>query len=178
MKRRFNDDTGAALVELAFVTPLFLFITLGAFELGRVAHYAIEVQNAARAGASYGGVNMGNAASSSNVTQAALNDAPDLANLQATPGYGCVCETLNITNGTPTFNPSTGTMSCTDPAITACTGASSTISKSVVSYITVTTSASVTPVFSLSGLPVLGATAKLPSKYNLNGYSAMRILPN
>ncbi len=178
MKRPFNDDSGAALVELALVTPLFLFITLGAFELGRVAHYAIEVQNAARAGASYGGENIGNAASSSNVTQAAQNDAPDLADLQATPGYGCVCETLNITSGTPSFNPSTGTMSCTDPAITACTGSSSTISKSVVSYITVTTSASVTPVFSLSGLPFLGSTAKLPSKYTLNGYSAMRILPN
>jgi Flp pilus assembly protein TadG len=169
MKFRFNDDSGAALIELAVVMPLFLLITFGAFELGRVAHYAVEVENAARAGASYGGENMGNATLTSAVIQAAKNDAPDLPGLTATPGAGCVCETLNLTTGTPTFNPSGGTLSCADTTITSCTGSSSTITQSVVSYVTVNTSATVTPAFKVSGLP---------TSYTLHGYSAMRILPN
>jgi Flp pilus assembly protein TadG len=169
MKSRFNDDSGAALIELALLTPLFLLLIFGAFELGRVAHYAVEVENAARAGASYGGENMGNAASSSTVIQAAQNDAPDLPSLQATPSAGCVCETLNLTSGTPTFSPSTGTVSCTDATITSCTGTSSTVTKSVVSYVLVNTSATISPVFTVRGLP---------TSYTLHGYSAMRILPN
>ena len=169
MKLRFNEDSGAALIELAVVLPLFVLITFGAFELGRVAHYTIEVENAARAGASYGGENMGNASSSSTVTQAAQNDAPDLPSLTATPGAGCVCETLDLTSDTPSFNPSSGVLSCTDPIITACTGASSTVSKNIVSYVTVSTRATVNSVFSVGGLP---------ATYTIHGYSAMRILPN
>jgi Flp pilus assembly protein TadG len=169
MKFRFNDDSGAALIELALVTPLFLLITFGAFEMGRAAHYTIEVENAARAGASYGGENMGNATSASTVIQAAKNDAPDLPGLTATPGAGCVCETLNLTNGTPAFNPSSGTVSCSDATITSCTGSSSTIAQSVVSYVTVNTSATITPAFTVKGLP---------TSYTVHGYSAMRILPN
>ena len=61
MKLNFRDNGGAALVELALTTPLFLIMILGETELGRMAYYGIEVENAARAGASYGAVNMGNA---------------------------------------------------------------------------------------------------------------------
>jgi Flp pilus assembly protein TadG len=169
MKWRFNDDSGAALIELAVLMPLFLLLTFGAFELGRAAHFSVEVENAARAGASYGGENMGNASSSSTVIQAAQNDAPDLPSLQATPSAGCVCETLDLTTGTPTFSPSTGTVSCSDATITSCTGTSSTITKSVVSYVLVNTSATISPAFTVRGLP---------TSYTLHGYSAMRILPN
>jgi Flp pilus assembly protein TadG len=169
MTWRLNDDGGAALIELAVVMPLFLLMTFGAFELGRAAHYAVEVENAARAGASYGGENMGNAAATSTVIQAAKNDAPDLPGLTVTPGAGCVCETLNLTNGTPTYSPSSGTVSCSDATITSCTGTSSTITQSVVSYVTVKTSATVSPAFNIQGLP---------TSYTLHGYSAMRILPN
>jgi Flp pilus assembly protein TadG len=169
MKWRFHDDSGTALVELALLTPLFLLLTCGAFELGRLAHYEIEVENAARAGASYGGENIGNASASSAVIQAAQNDAPDLPSLQATPSAGCVCETLNLSSGTPTFSPSAGTVSCTDPTITSCTGTSSTISQSVVTYVLVNTSATVSPIFTVKGLP---------TSYTLHGSAAMRILPN
>jgi Flp pilus assembly protein TadG len=169
MKQRLNDDNGAALIELALVMPIFLLVMFGAVELGRAAHYTIEVENAARAGASYGGENMGNATASSMVIQAAQNDAPDLPSLLVTPGAGCVCETLNLTTGTPTFSPSSGTVSCSDATITSCTGTSSSITQSVVSYVTVRTSATIAPAFNVSGLP---------TSYTLHGYSAMRILPN
>ena len=167
MKRQFNDNSGSALVEMALVAPLFLLAITGAVELGRVAHYAIEVQNAARAGASYGG-EAGNATATGSITQAAQNDAPDLASLTATPGTACVCETLT-SGSTPTYSPSSGTVACTDPSITSCTGSSSTVTYRVVSYVTVSTQATINPVFNVGGLP---------GSYNLNGYSVMRVLPN
>lgn len=167
MKRLFMDNSGSALVEVALAAPLFLLMITGAFELGRVAHFAIEVQNAARAGASYGGENQGNAASTTSITQAAQNDAPDLSGLTATPGTSCVCETL--TSGTPSYSPSSGTVSCTDPTITACSGSSSTVTYRVVSYVTVSTQATINPIFNV---------AALPGSYTLHGYSAMRVLPN
>ena len=148
--------------------PIFLLLLTGAFELGRVAHFAIEVQNAARAGASFGGVNSGNAAATSSIIQAAKNDAPDLGSLLVTPGTACVCETLT-TGNTPTYSPSSGTVACTDPTITACTGSSGTVTYRVVSYVTISTQATINPIFTVTSLP---------GSYTLHGYSEMRVLPN
>jgi len=156
---------------MALTAPLFLLLMLGSVELGRIAYYAIEVQNAARAGASYGSVNIGNAtATITNIQQAAKNDAPDISNLVVvTPGTTCVCETLTVSTGTPTFNPSSGTTTCTDAVILACTGESATVIQSVNGYVTVSTQATISPIVKLPSLP---------SSYTLNGYSALRILPN
>jgi Flp pilus assembly protein TadG len=173
MKSRFQDSRGAALVELAIVTPIFFLVMMGAMEIGRVGYYAIEIENAARAGAAYGAVNIGNANLTSNVQQAAKNDAPDVSNLiVVTQGSQCVCETIDPTTSTPTFNPASGTTSCdpTQSTITAdCTADSSTSIQSVVEYVTVSTSASISPLVQVPGLP---------STYSLSGYSAMRILHN
>jgi Flp pilus assembly protein TadG len=169
MKISFRDEQGGALVEVALVASFVLLpMMLGAFELGRVAHYAIEVQNAARAGASYGAENVSNA-SSSTVTQAAQNDAPDLTSLVATPGSACVCETLNTTTNVPTYNPSSGTTNCSNAIIISCTTSNSTTTQYVINYVTVSTSATVNPIFSVGGLP---------GSYTLHGYSALRVLPN
>jgi Flp pilus assembly protein TadG len=178
IKSQFNDNTGSALVEVALAAPLFLVMLLGAFELGRVAHFAIEVQNAAHAGATYasepgnaatqGNSSPGNIAAIAAVTRAAQNDAPDLGNLTATPDTTCVCETLT-TGNTPTYSPASGTVACSDPTITACTGASGTVTNRIVGYVTVSTQASINPVFNVKALP---------GSYTLHGYSQMRILPN
>lgn len=170
-RRRFQDDSGAALVEMALTAPLFILLMLGGIELGRIAYYAIEIQNAARAGASYGSVNIGNAtATISNIQQAAKNDAPDISNLVVvTPGTTCVCETLNASTGTASFNPSSGTTSCTSSTITSCTTVNATTIQSVVGYVTVSTQANITPIVQIPSLP---------SSYTLNGYSALRILAN
>jgi Flp pilus assembly protein TadG len=167
MRLRFRDSRGQALVETAVTAPLFLLIILGAVVLGQMAHNAIEVQNAARAGSSYGSVNIGNA-ESANVIQAAKNDAPDLTNLTATQGYGCVCETYTYSTATSSLNPSSGTTTCGSSAITACTEDDNIAAQSVISYVTVSTQATVTPIFSVAGI----------GQYTLHGYSAMRILPN
>lgn len=167
MKGQFRDSRGQAIVELAVVTPLFLVMILGAFEIGRMAYYGIEVENAARAGASYGGLNLGDA-TSGNVTQAAKNDAPNVPNLAVTSGLACVCETISSSN-TTSFSPSSGTISCTDPSITSCTAESSASVQSVVSYVTVSTQATVPLLFRVPGVT---------PTYTLYGYSALRILAN
>lgn len=170
MKLQWRDRQGAALVELALTTPLFILLLMGALELGRIAYFAIEVANAARAGASYGALNIGNAGLTSNIQQAAKNDAPDVANLVVvTPGSTCVCETLDSSTNTPSFNPSSGTTSCSSTSIQSCTAESSTSIQNVVEYVTVSTQATVDPLIHVPGLP---------NTYTLNGYSALRILGN
>jgi Flp pilus assembly protein TadG len=172
MKRRFWNAEGGALVEIALASPLMLLMMLGAFELGRVAHHAIEVENAARAGASYGSNNPGSSTDTPTITQAAKNDAPDLANLSATPGSACVCETLTIASGSATFNPSSGTLPCTNAVITTCNAVSPTTAQFAIRYVSVSSQSTVTAVFHV------GAAGSLPSSYNTNGYSFMRVLPN
>jgi Flp pilus assembly protein TadG len=168
MKLRFFDEQGAALVEVSLVASLVIVpLMLGAFELGRVAHYAIETENAARAGASYGSANPANAGATGTVTQAAQNDAPDLTSIAATPTTACVCETLSGT--TVSYSPSSGTVSCTSATITSCNTVTSTSVQYIVSYTSVPTTASVTPLFKVKGLPLT---------YSLKGYSALRVLPN
>lgn len=166
----FRDNRGAALVELALITPLFLTLMMGSVELGRVAYYAIEVENAARAGASFGAVNIQNANLTDSVKQASKNDAPDVSNLiVVTQGSACVCETMNTSSNSPSFSPSSGTISCQSVTIDDCNVESSTSLDSVIQYVTVSTSANVDPLVHIPGLP---------TTYPLTGYSAMRILPN
>lgn len=175
MKLQFHDNRGAALIELALTTPLFLLLMVGAIELGRVAYFAIEVENAARAGASYGSVNRGNALSSTSsamITQAAKNDAADLPNLSVTPGTACVCETVtHSSTGTnsESFNPSSGTVSCSDQIIASCTEDDATATQYSITYVTVATQANITPIFNFPGLP---------SSYALHGYAQLRTLQN
>lgn len=170
MKFRWRDSCGAALVELAVTTPLFFLLIVGSMELGRIAYFAVVVQNAARAGASYGSVNISNANQISNVQQAAKNDAPDVSDLiVVSPGQVCVCETIDPSTGNPSFNPSNDTIACTDSTITNCTADSATSIQKVVQYVTVHTSANIDPLIYLPGLP---------KSYTLYGYSALRILQN
>ena len=170
MKLRIRDEQGAALVEVSLVASLIVVpLMLGAFELGRVAHYAIETENAARAGTSYGSANPGNAGTTATVTQAAQNDAPDLGSLAATPATACVCETLTLGGSSVTYNPSSGTVSCTSSTITSCNTVTSTSVQYIVSYTSVPTSATVNALYNVKGLP---------TSYSLHGYSALRVLPN
>lgn len=171
MNFRFHDNRGGALVELAVLTPLFILLMMGALEIGRLAYFAIEVQNAARAGASYGAENISDANNSASVSQAAKNDAPDVSDLiVVSQGSACVCETIDPTTNTPSgFNPASGTVTCTNSAITSCTSDSSASIQKVVQYVTVSTSASIDPVIHLPGLP---------KTFTLTGYCAMRILSN
>ena len=160
------------MVELALTTPLFLLLMIGAVELGRVAYYAIEVENAARAGASWGSVNTSNADQTTTVEDAAKNDAPDLPNLSVTAGTACVCETVTYaSDGTQTesFNPNSGTVGCGSATILSCTEDDSAATQFKIKYVTVSTQATITPIFNFPGLP---------NSYTLYGSSQLRTLQN
>ena len=50
---------GASIVELAVALPVIVLLVIGAADFARVFYMAIELQNAARAGAQYGAANSG-----------------------------------------------------------------------------------------------------------------------
>jgi Flp pilus assembly protein TadG len=135
-------ETGQAFVELALVLPIFTVLVLGAVEFGRLAYAAIEVGNAARAGVSYAAQNHTTAQDTANIQLAATNEAPEIANLTATPSYSCSCESTTGAMTTPgscaTINLTAG--SCPSPS-------------RIVLFVQVNTSATVNTVFHFTGFP-------------------------
>ena len=53
-RRGARSEAGSALVELAVALPLLVLVLLGTTDFARVFYTAIELTNAARAGAQYG----------------------------------------------------------------------------------------------------------------------------
>src|SRR6185437_14907439 len=97
-----RNDRGSAFVELALVLPLLTLVLIGAVELGRIAYFAIEVSNAARAGVAYGAQGPTTATDTPNITNAAQLDAADVPSLTVTSSTSCVCETVNTSTGVMT----------------------------------------------------------------------------
>lgn len=128
---RAAGESGSALVETAAVLPLLITILIGGAELARVAYAAIEVSNAARAGAQYGAQNGFTASDSTGIANAAAADAANLPGLATTSSYTCIC--------------SDGTSSTCQP--TDCTNSK------IEQTLTVNTQASFDPVVHLPGLP-------------------------
>ncbi len=139
----FREECGASLVELAVMLPLFLLLLFGAVDFGRAYYLAEEVAGAARAGAEYGAENP---TDTTGITKAATDDAPDVAGLSvATPTYGCECS-----NGTSFTASCTSTPTCAN---------------NVVYRVTVTVSATYTPLF---------PWPKIPSTISLSSTAVMR----
>jgi Flp pilus assembly protein TadG len=72
-----QPERGSALAELAVILPLLLVTTVGLVDFGRAAFEAIEVENAAHAGAAYGARSKGLAADTAGITAAAIADLGD-----------------------------------------------------------------------------------------------------
>jgi Flp pilus assembly protein TadG len=72
-----SAQRGSAMMELAVVLPLLLVTTVGLTDFGRAAFEAIEVENAAHAGAFYGARSKGYAADTTGIKTAALADMGD-----------------------------------------------------------------------------------------------------
>lgn len=175
LKNFLHNNRGSALVELALTTPLLMFTLIGTAELGRIAYAAIEVEGAARAGASYGALSTTNAfGPASAIEQAAKNDAPNITDLTATATTACVCETLTSSTDTPSYNPSTP-ISCYSSGTTLnstfadCTTVNGTETQSVIEYVDVTTHATVATMLHYPGIP---------TSFTLNGFAQMRAVQN
>lgn len=165
-KRKLQNDGGSAFVELALTLPLLVLVLIGAVELGRIAYFAIEVSNAARAGVAYGAEGPTNATDTTDISNAAKLAAADVSSLTVTSSTSCVCETVNTSTGVMT---TTNMSNCTTMAATLCPAlATSTGNKNIqVNYVQVSTSANVSTIFNYPGIP---------TSFTLNGFAKMRVL--
>jgi Flp pilus assembly protein TadG len=100
--RAQKDEAGQALVETALVFPILITLLLGTAELARVAYAAIEVANAARAGAQYGAQSGFTASDTTGIATAAANDAANLTGLSTTSSYACACSDGSASTCQPT----------------------------------------------------------------------------
>ena len=114
--RGVRSDAGNALVELAVALPLLVLTLIGTADFARVFYDAIELSNAARAGAQYGAANLANAGNVANM-QTIATSAINITGVTATASRLCQCAT-----NAGAFTATSPANSCTTPAATACTG--------------------------------------------------------
>jgi Flp pilus assembly protein TadG len=135
-----RSERGSALVELALTLPLLLALFVGAVDFGRLFYTAMELTNAARAGAQFGSTNIGNTTPASAIETVATSSV-NLTGITATAtGPDCNCYD---DGGTFVSN-----VSCTTPVATACTGGSHRVMT-----ITVTTTKTFTTIMNYPGIP-------------------------
>lgn len=149
-KRQREIEDGQSLVETAFLIPLLLLVLMGAVEFGRVAYEAIEVTNAAKAAVQYGAQNRTTAIDATGMQTAATSDAPNVSGLSTSVSTACTCSN---TQYVPT--------SCSDN--TTCSSHSAVTEVTL----TVTTSASFTPMIHCPGLP---------NSITLHGQAVQRVM--
>ena len=126
---------GSATIEFALVLPLLLCFVAAAVDYSMLMRTAIAVADAARAGATYGSLSVGNASGTSAIQAAALAAAPGVTGLTATAATTC---------------------QCADGSVVNCSGGN--CSSGVVRmYVQVTAKATVTAPFSYPQLPFGGA---------------------
>ena len=130
-------ESGQSMLEVALCLPLFFILILGTSEIASIAWSAIQVQNAARAGAQFGAQSRAAAADATDIATAAQNDAPKLTSMIVTSSQACQC--LNTSTGAATGACATITQ-CPSPFL-------------ITDTVQVNTSAAVTPIVHLPGLP-------------------------
>ena len=100
-RRRAASECGGALIESALVLPILLLLLTGATEFAMAAYGAIEVTNAANAGADYGAASAIAAQDTAGIRLAADNDATNVPLNPATVARTYICSNGSATNGTP-----------------------------------------------------------------------------
>jgi len=129
----WRADSGTSLLEMAVLTPFLLILLMGVIELGRFSYYSILVANAARAGAQYGAQNLGTAADTTGIKNAASQDGQSLSSLTITSAQQCGCTGSTLSSTCPAT-------SCTPP-------------NHPLVYVQVTASATINSLFNYPGLP-------------------------
>jgi hypothetical protein len=126
-----RDQSGNTLIELALGMMLCMTLVLGAGECGRLAYAAIEISNAAHAGAQYGAQTHTTASDTSGMQNAALLDGPDVTGLSAQGSHFC---------------------QCSDGTASTCKATDCSTSR-IIEYVRVNTSGTVDPKIYVPGLP-------------------------
>lgn len=144
-----GSERGGALIELALTLPILFTMLLGAVEFARIAYGAIEVANAARAGAAYGMQTPNTASDSTDITSAAQADSANIVTVSVpTASELCYCS-----DGTFISDCTTAATSCTSP-------------KRIEHFVQVNTQYTMNPVIHIPGLP---------TTYTLHGQALMRV---
>lgn len=115
-----RHQSGASAVEFALVLPILVALTIGTIDLGRMAWTKMQVQAAARAGATYALVNATKAFDAAKVASAVTSATTLTVTLPAQPSksYGCptgadgasgVTAVANNTTPCPLNNTTPGT---------------------------------------------------------------------
>ena len=86
-----RSERGAALIEMAALTPLLLVLVFGAGDFGRIMYYGITLTNAARAGAAYGSHMVGRAVDATGIQVASEEEAQNLPPIAVTSQRICEC---------------------------------------------------------------------------------------
>ena len=97
-----RGEAGTAVVEVAILAPVFIFLLVGLIEVGRFAYFALLAANAARAGAQYGAQDMTTMVDSTGMTTAAVTDAQNglgIANWTAPGAVTANCYYTTTTGG-------------------------------------------------------------------------------
>jgi Flp pilus assembly protein TadG len=90
--KRRRRESGNSMLELALTISFLIILGLGATDFARAFYAAIEVNDAARAGAQYGSQNTATAADSTGMVNAAKANAPNLTGVTGTATQ-CTCAT-------------------------------------------------------------------------------------
>jgi Flp pilus assembly protein TadG len=133
-------DVGSAAVELVVALPVLVVLVVGTADLARVMYYAVELTNAARAGAQYAAFNSVQATQTSQIMAAAQNAAPNIGSITielSSPPAVCRC----VADNGSSFGAS---VSC---ATTCPTG------QHLAETVTVSATRSFSPISALPGIP-------------------------
>jgi len=149
-----KNETGQALVEAALTIPFLLFLVVGAVEFGRAALIAIEVNNAAKAGAQYASQSHNSAADGPGIVRAARAEyaySPSALAVDVAAPY-CTCSDDS--------NPS-------NPTIVACSIGQCSAGANLEVNMTVRTSISFDPLIHLPGMS---------GPFNISGQAVQKVL--
>lgn len=152
LRAGFRSQEGNSLVELAMVLPLFVIMLFGVLEFGRLMYAAIEVANAANAGALYAAQNLVAASNTSAIQTAASNDGSDLIAWNQNGVTATATTTCKCSNGTATTCAAAAS-TCVSPAHPE-------------EFVQVKTQSVIDPLFYLPGLP---------HSYTLKGQAMVRV---
>jgi Flp pilus assembly protein TadG len=141
---RRGSERGAALIELAVSLPLLAAVLIGTIDFARAFYMAIELTDAARAGAQYGAVSDIQAFDSAGILAATLAASPRLSLVSGdvtldTPSAICRC-VANDGSSFPT-------------ASVACDGSTCSGSQHIISTVTVRVTKTFNRVGGFPGIP-------------------------
>lgn len=151
-RREMRTQSGQSLIEVAFLLPILVVLSLGLIDLGRFAYTAILVGNAAHAGAIYGAQSLTTSGNTAGIQAAADNDyqnnGMNVGTLTVTSTTSCGCDTSGSIPATYTAC-STAANPGIDAIIAQCTGTT----QHWVVMVSVTASGTFNTLFKIPALP-------------------------